>query len=68
MIVSEQQPLRLTEVEMEEVIAAVCTEVPGPSLNAPTVGPAFASNQAGKFGMDAADVAATVLIKLLINM
>lgn len=65
---SEQQPLRLSDAEMEEVIMAVCSEAAASS--GPTVSPlsGLPNSQTGKIGGDVADVAASVLIKLLIDM
>lgn len=62
---SEQQPLRLSEAEMEEVVSAVCLEAAasGSSVSTPAHG-----NQTSKLAVEAADVAASVLIKLLIDM
>lgn len=62
---SEQQPLKLSEAEMEEVVSAVCAEAitAGSTASTPAHG-----TQAGKVAVEAADVAASVLIKLLIDM
>ncbi|KAL2632070.1 hypothetical protein R1flu_016756 [Riccia fluitans] len=65
---SEQQPLRLSNAEMEEVVNAVCSEAAGSNGNASALGPTLSNNQAGKPAPEAADVAASVLIKLLIDM
>ncbi len=56
--------MRLSEAEMEEVVLAVCAEaaLSGSSGTLPV------GNQTGKLGVEAADVAASVLIKLLIDM
>ncbi|OAE25014.1 hypothetical protein AXG93_523s1190 [Marchantia polymorpha subsp. ruderalis] len=64
---SEQQPLRLSDAEMEEVISAVCSETSGSSGNTLALVP-LPNNQGGKLAPEAADVAASVLIKLLIDM
>eukprot|EP00850_Spirogloea_muscicola_P008218 SM000043S15846 [mRNA] locus=s43:484802:492593:+ [translate_table: standard] len=58
---SEQQPLRLSETEMEEVILAVCSASPGVPGGPHLTGHA-------KLAAEAADVAASVLIKLFIDM
>eukprot|EP01018_Ginkgo_biloba_P020488 Gb_07792 [translate_table: standard] len=65
---SEQQPLRLSSVEVEEVIAAVCSEGSIANANAMTAVPSLMSNQTGRLAVEAADVAASVLIKLVIDM
>ncbi|GJP37788.1 hypothetical protein CLOM_g22200 [Closterium sp. NIES-68] len=71
---SEQQPLRLSEGEMEEVMAAVCS-VPaatagGGAGGAGAHGSARLSSPAHHMApqVEAADVAASVLIKMLIDM
>ncbi|CAL0308297.1 unnamed protein product [Lupinus luteus] len=61
---SEQQPLRLNPAEVHEVIAAVCSEASSPNTSAMTVSSRL-SNNSGKPSMD---VAASVLIKLVIDM
>ncbi|CAM6094015.1 unnamed protein product [Calypogeia fissa] len=65
---SEQQPLRLSDAEMEEVVMAVCSEAA--ASGGPAVSPlsGLPNSQTGKIGGEAADVAASVLIKLLIDM
>lgn len=63
---SEQQPLRLSEAEMEEVVLAVCAEATTSGSSATL--PLSVSNQTGKLSVKAADIAASVLIKLLIDM
>lgn len=65
---SEQQPLRLSTGEVEEVISAVCSE--GSVANTNTVTPmsSLLSNQTGRLAVETADVAASVLIKLVIDM
>ncbi|KAH9326162.1 hypothetical protein KI387_006340, partial [Taxus chinensis] len=65
---SEQQPLRLSAVEVEEVIAAVCSEGSITSTNTMSPMPSLPSNQAGRVTVETADVAASVLIKLVIDM
>ncbi|XP_057812898.2 uncharacterized protein LOC131026903 isoform X1 [Cryptomeria japonica] len=65
---SEQQPLRLSAVEVEEVIAAVCLEGSITSNNTVSSMPSLPSNQAGRVTVETADVAASVLIKLVIDM
>ncbi|KAL5716641.1 hypothetical protein ACHQM5_009777 [Ranunculus cassubicifolius] len=61
---SEQQPLRLNPAEVQEVIAAVCSETSLPKSNLITVSSRL-SNNSGKPSMDAA---VSVLIKLVIDM
>ncbi|KAK7273038.1 hypothetical protein RIF29_14084 [Crotalaria pallida] len=61
---SEQQPLRLNPAEVQEVIAAVCSESAPPNTNLMTVSTRL-SNNSGKPSMD---VAVSVLIKLVIDM
>ncbi|KAL4188937.1 hypothetical protein AMTRI_Chr08g204570 [Amborella trichopoda] len=61
---SEQQPLRLTSAEVEEVIAAVCSEASVSSANLMPVSSKL-TNYTGKQTMD---VAVSVLIKLVIDM
>ncbi|KAE9615671.1 hypothetical protein Lalb_Chr04g0257821 [Lupinus albus] len=61
---SEQQPLRLNPAEVHEVIAAVCSETSSPNTSVMTVSSRL-SNNSGKPSMD---VAASVLIKLVIDM
>jgi hypothetical protein len=63
---SEQQPLRLSEAEMEEVVLAMCAEATASGSSATL--PLSVSNQTGKLSVEAADIAASVLIKLLIDM
>lgn len=65
---SEQQPLRLSDAEMEEVVMAVCSEAA--ASTGPAVSPlsGLPNSQTGKVIGEAADVAASVLIKLLIDM
>ncbi|KAL3689988.1 hypothetical protein R1sor_016297 [Riccia sorocarpa] len=65
---SEQHPLRLSNAEMEEVINAVCAEAASSNGNASALVPTLSNNQGGKPAPEAADVAASVLIKLLIDM
>ncbi|CAI5518614.1 unnamed protein product [Closterium sp. Naga37s-1] len=71
---SEQQPLRLSEGEMEEVMAAVCsvaaTAAAGGAGGAGGHGSARLSSPAHHMvpQVDPADVAASVLIKMLIDM
>lgn len=61
---SEQQPLRLNPAEVQEVIAAVCSEASSPSTNVMTVSTRL-GNSSGK---PSTDVAVSVLIKLVIDM
>ncbi|KAG5533433.1 hypothetical protein RHGRI_027561 [Rhododendron griersonianum] len=61
---SEQQPLRLNQVEVCEVIAAVCSETPPPSTNHMTISSKLSNNG----GKPSVDVAVSVLIKLVIDM
>lgn len=61
---SEQQPLRLNQVEVCEVIAAVCSETPSPNTNHMTISSKLSSNS----GKPSADVAVSVLVKLVIDM
>ncbi|VVA97394.1 unnamed protein product [Arabis nemorensis] len=61
---SEQQPLRLNNAEVGEVIAAVCSEASSTPSNQMTVSPQLTS----KTGKPSMDVAVSVLIKLVIDM
>ncbi|KAK1311591.1 hypothetical protein QJS10_CPA07g00238 [Acorus calamus] len=61
---SEQQPLRLNPAEVGDIIAAVCSETSSPNLKHMTMSSRL-SNHSGKPSMD---VAASVLIKLIIDM
>ncbi|XP_027349786.1 uncharacterized protein LOC113861275 isoform X2 [Abrus precatorius] len=61
---SEQQPLRLNPAEVQDVIAAVCTEASSPNTNV-RIAPTRLSNNSGK---PSTDVAVSVLIKLVIDM
>lgn len=61
---SEQQPLRLNQVEVCEVIAAVCSETPSANTNHMTISSKLSSNS----GKPSVDVAVSVLIKLVIDM
>lgn len=61
---SEQQPLKLNPVEVEEVIAAVCSEKPSPIPNTMTISSKLSSSS----GKPSMDVAVSVLIKLVIDM
>ncbi|XP_042476064.1 uncharacterized protein LOC122057826 isoform X2 [Macadamia integrifolia] len=61
---SEQQPLRLNDAEVCEVIAAVCSETSLPNVN-PILVSSRLSYNTGKPSMD---VAVSVLIKLVIDM
>ncbi|KAK2359854.1 hypothetical protein QL285_085184 [Trifolium repens] len=61
---SEQQPLRLNPAEVQEVIAAVCSEASSPSTNVMTVSTRLGNNS----GKPSTDVAVSVLIKLVIDM
>ncbi|XP_061338326.1 uncharacterized protein LOC133285160 isoform X2 [Gastrolobium bilobum] len=61
---SEQQPLRLNPAEVHEVIAAVCSEASSPNPNVMTVSTRLSNNS----GKPSADVAVSVLIKLVIDM
>ncbi|XP_058182356.1 uncharacterized protein LOC131300496 [Rhododendron vialii] len=61
---SEQQPLRLNQVEVCEVIAAVCSETPPPCTNHMTISSKLSNNG----GKPSVDVAVSVLIKLVIDM
>lgn len=65
---SEQQPLRLSTGEVEEVISAVCSEGSMTNTNTMTPMSSLLSNQTGRLAVDTADVAASVLIKLVIDM
>ncbi|EFJ12295.1 hypothetical protein SELMODRAFT_446707 [Selaginella moellendorffii] len=58
---SKQQPLRLSDADIEEVIAAVCAEASSPTL---ALAPSLPSSRSG----DTANVAGSVLIKLIIDM
>jgi hypothetical protein len=64
LLTSEQQPLRLNPAEVQEVIAAVCSEASSPSTNAMTVSTRLGNNS----GKPSTDVAVSVLIKLVIDM
>ncbi|KAI8539948.1 hypothetical protein RHMOL_Rhmol09G0222500 [Rhododendron molle] len=61
---SEQQPLQLNQVEVCEVIAAVCSEAPPPCTNHMTISSKLSNNG----GKPSVDVAVSVLIKLVIDM
>ncbi|CAH9121339.1 unnamed protein product [Cuscuta epithymum] len=61
---SEQQPLRLNPTEVCEVIAAVCSESPAPNAYFMTVSSKLSNNS----GKPSIDVAASVLVKLIIDM
>lgn len=61
---SEQQPLRLNPAEVQEVIAAVCSEASSPSTNVMTVSSRLSNNSR----KPSTDVAVSVLIKLVIDM
>ncbi|CAN6472476.1 unnamed protein product [Victoria cruziana] len=61
---SEQQPLRLSPAEIEEVIAAVCSEISVTNTNSTL---ALYKRTSGS-GRSIADVAVSVLIKLVIDM
>ncbi|KAJ7548084.1 hypothetical protein O6H91_08G116800 [Diphasiastrum complanatum] len=65
---SEQQPLRLSEVEIEEVITAVCSVGASSSSTGLALVPVLPNNQTGNIVLETADIAASVLIKLLIDM
>lgn len=65
---SEQQPLRLSTGEVEEVISAVCSEGSVANTNTMTPMSSLLSNQTGRLAVETADVAASVLIKLVIDM
>ncbi|RAL36992.1 hypothetical protein DM860_003914 [Cuscuta australis] len=60
---SEQQPLRLNPTEVCEVIAAVCSETPAPNAYFMTL-----SSKMNNSGKPSIDVAASVLVKLVIDM
>ncbi|KAJ6820092.1 uncharacterized protein M6B38_399295 [Iris pallida] len=61
---SEQQPLRLNPAEISEVIAEVCLESSSPNMNfLSTMSPLTKNNR-----RPSTDVAASVLIKLVIDM
>ncbi|CAN6472475.1 unnamed protein product [Victoria cruziana] len=62
--VCEQQPLRLSPAEIEEVIAAVCSEISVTNTNSTL---ALYKRTSGS-GRSIADVAVSVLIKLVIDM
>jgi hypothetical protein len=64
LLTSEQQPLRLNPAEVQEVIAAVCSEASSPSTNVMTVSTRLGNNS----GKPSTDVAVSVLIKLVIDM
>ncbi|KAH1156634.1 hypothetical protein GLYMA_18G288500v4 [Glycine max] len=61
---SEQQPLRLNPAEVQDVIAAVCSEAYSPNTNATTASTRLSNNS----GKPSTDVAVSVLIKLIIDM
>lgn len=63
-IASEQQPLRLNPAEVCEVIAAVCSETPAPNALFMTASSKLSNNS----GKPSIDVAASVLVKLVIDM
>ena len=65
---SEQQPLKLSKAEMEKVVSAVCAEAAASGIRSTGFTPVQGSNQSGKLEVEAADVAASVLIKFLIDM
>jgi hypothetical protein len=58
--------LQLSEAEMEEVVLAMCAEATASGSSATL--PLSVSNQTGKLSVEAVDIAASVLIKLLIDM
>lgn len=60
---SEQQPLKLNISEIREVIAEVCSESSSPITNQLST-PKIVGNN----GQHSSDVAASVLIKLVIDM
>ncbi|GBG92191.1 hypothetical protein CBR_g54636 [Chara braunii] len=64
---SEQQPLKLSDAEMEEVLGAVCMEA---TAMAATMSGLSSSSGSGTKPLhgESADIAASVLIKLLIDM
>ncbi|XP_077232882.1 uncharacterized protein LOC143872822 [Tasmannia lanceolata] len=61
---SEQQPLRLNAAEVSEVIAAICSDTPSSNANLMTMSSRLTSHS----GKPSTDVAASVLIKLVIDM
>ncbi|KAG5062606.1 hypothetical protein JHK85_003789 [Glycine max] len=61
---SEQQPLRLNPAEVQDVIAAVCSEAYSPNTNVTTASTRLSNNS----GKPSTDVAVSVLIKLIIDM
>lgn len=65
---SEQQPLCLSSAEMEEVIAAFCVE--GSVIGSNTLGivPSLPGVPPGRLSLETADVAGSVLIKLIMDM
>lgn len=65
---SEQQPLRLSTGEVEEVISAVCSEGSVTNTNTMTPMSSLLSNQTGRLAVETVDAAASVLIKLVIDM
>ncbi|KAH7440215.1 hypothetical protein KP509_04G096700 [Ceratopteris richardii] len=64
---SEQQPLRLSNLEIEEVLSAFCVEG---SIGSSTPSMARTSQvlHPGRVSLESADVAGSVLIKLIIDM
>lgn len=63
-LTSEQQPLRLNPAEVQDVIAAVCSEAYSPNTNVTTASTRLSNNS----GKPSTDVAVSVLIKLIIDM
>ncbi|KAK7340868.1 hypothetical protein VNO77_21585 [Canavalia gladiata] len=61
---SEQQPLRLNPGEVQDVIAAVCSEAYSPNTNVMTASTTLSNNSR----KPSTDVAVSVLIKLVIDM
>ena len=53
---------------MEKVVSAVCAEAAASGIRSTGFTPVQGSNQSGKLEVEAADVAASVLIKFLIDM
>lgn len=65
---SEQQPLRLSNSEIEEVLAAFCVEGAVIGGNPPGFVPLLPVVHPSKVSFESADVAGSVLIKLIIDM
>lgn len=65
---SEQQPLRLSNAEIEEVISAFCVEGAVVGGNTPGIVPLLPAVQSGRLSVETADIAGSVLIKLIIDM